>query len=81
MAPLGHPPDDGWLATASRVLHGLDAFAGQDYIPWGLSSDATHDALLRIALRGNSARPIAARVQSHPARIARLLGSEDPTAR
>jgi hypothetical protein len=30
-------------------------------------------------LRGNSARPVAARVQSHPARIARLLGECHPT--
>ena len=80
MAPLGRPPDDEWLTKASRVLHGLEAFTGQGWIPAGLSPDAMHDALLRIALRGNSARPIAARIQSHPERIARLLGSENPTS-
>ena len=80
MAPLGRPPDDEWLSKASRVLHGVEAFAGQGWIAGSLSADAIHDALVRIALRGNSARPIAARVQSRPARIARLLGSENPTA-
>ena len=80
MAPLGRPPDDEWLSKASRVLHGVEAFAGQGWIAGGLSVDAIHDALVRIALRGNSARPIAARVQSRPARIARLLDSENPTA-
>ncbi len=36
--------------------------------------------LVGIALRGNSARPIAARCQAHPARVANLLGADDPTA-
>jgi hypothetical protein len=81
MAALGQPPDGKWLAQASRVLHGQEAFAGQGWISSGLSPDAIHDTLLEIALRGNSARPIAARTQSNPARIARLLGSENPTTR
>ena len=81
MAPLGRPPDDKWLAQAARVLHGLEAFEGQEWIANGLSADAIHDSLLRIALQGNSGRPIAARVQSNPARIARLLGSENPSTR
>ena len=80
MSPLGRPPDDEWLTKAARVLHGTEAFTGQGWIATGLSPDALHDALLRIALRGNSARPIAARVQSQPVRIARLLGTDDPTA-
>ncbi len=80
MAPLGRPADGEWLAKAARVLHGAEAFAGQGWIAEGLTPDAIHDALLRIARRGNSARPIAARVQSEPARIARLLGDDDPTA-
>jgi hypothetical protein len=75
MAPLGLPPDDRWLAHASRVLHGQEAFEGQDWIASGLSLDAIHDILLKIALRGNSTR----RVQSNPARIARLLGSANPS--
>ncbi len=78
--PLGRPPDDEWLTKAACVLHGKKAFTGQGWIAEGLSPDAMHDALLQIALRGNSARPIAARVQSHPARIARLLGADDTTA-
>jgi hypothetical protein len=81
MAPLGLPPDDRWLAQASRVLHGQEAFEGQGWIASGLSPDAIHDTLLQIALRGNSNRPIAARVQSNPTRIARLLGFEDPSTR
>ena len=81
MAPLGLPPDDEWLARASRVLHGQEAFEGQGWIASGLSPDSIHDTLLKIALQGNSSRPIAARVQSNPARIARLLGSEDPSTR
>jgi hypothetical protein len=28
MAPLGLLPDDRWLAQASRVLHGQEAFEG-----------------------------------------------------
>jgi hypothetical protein len=81
MAPLGLPPDDKWLAQASRVLHGQEAFEGQGWIASGLSPDSIHDTLLKIALRGNSNRPIAARIQSNPTRIARLLGSEDPSTR
>jgi hypothetical protein len=81
LAPLGRPPDDRWLAQAARVLHGLEAFEGQEWIANGLSADAIHDSLLRIALQGNSGRPIAARVQSNPARIARLLGSKNPSTR
>ncbi len=80
MAPLGRPPDDKWLTKAARVLNGTEAFSGQGWIAEGLSPDAIHAALLRIALRGNSARSIAARVQSQPVRIARLLGADDPTA-
>ncbi len=63
----------------SRVLHGAEAFAEQGWIADGLTPDAIHDRLLKIALWGNSARPVAARVQSHPARIARLLGECHPT--
>ena len=36
--------------------------------------------LVGIALRGNSAKPIAARCQSHPTRVAGLLGTADPTS-
>jgi hypothetical protein len=35
--------------------------------------------LLSIALEGNSLRPIAARVQSHPDRVASLLGTSSHT--
>ena len=80
MSPIGRPADGEWLAKASRVLQGAEAFTGQGWIADGLSADAIHDALLKIAQRGNSARPIAARVQSRPACIARLLGANDPTS-
>ncbi len=62
MAPLGRPPDGEWLAKASRVLHGAEAFAGQGWIADGLTPAAIHDRLLKIALRGNSVRSVAARV-------------------
>ena len=80
LAPLGRPPDGEWLSKASRVLQGAEAFAGQGWIGEGMSADAIHDALLKIAQRGNSARPIAARVQAQPERIGRLLGADHPTA-
>jgi hypothetical protein len=81
LAALGQPPDDRWLEQASRVLHGQEAFAGQGWISSGLSPDDLHDTLLAIALRGNSARPIAARTQSNSVRIACLLGSENSTTK
>ena len=80
VSPLGPAPGEAWLRLASSVLNGVSAFAGQPWIADGLSSEATHDLLLGIALRGNSARPIAARVQSRPDRIARLLGADSHTA-
>ena len=81
MSQLGSPPDGVWLAQAARVLHGAETFAASDWIAEGLTPDAIHDILLAIAVRGNSPRPIAARVQSHPARVERLLGADNPTAR
>jgi hypothetical protein len=60
--PCVHAPPG--LPTGRRLaLEGLSrspragGVRGPGYIPWGLSSNAIHDALLRIALRGNSARP------------------------
>ena len=79
LLPLGPAAGEAWLQLASRVLHGAQSFAGQPWIADGLSADSIHDLLVRIALHGNSARPIAARVQSRPDRIDRLLGSENPT--
>ncbi len=64
VSPLGPVPREAWLRLASSVLNGVSSFAGQPWIAVGLSSEAIHDLLLGIALRGNSARPIAARVQS-----------------
>ena len=52
---------------------------GQPWIADDLSDDAIHDALLGIAMRGNSAQPIAARIQLHPSRVGRILGLEDAT--
>ena len=80
MSPLGRQPDGVWLAKAARVLHGAETFAASDWIAEGMTPDALHDTLLSIAQRGNSTRPIAARVQSNPARVARLLGADNLTA-
>jgi hypothetical protein len=80
VSPPGPVPGEAWLRLASSVLNGVSAFAGQPWIADGLSSEAIHDLLLGIALRGNSARPIAARVQSRPDRIAHLLGADSHTA-
>ena len=55
-------------------------FDGQPWIVGDLSADAIHDLLLGIALQGNSNRPIAARVQSRPDRVAGLLGEGNPTS-
>ena len=75
------PPLEGdWLHHASLVLLGSEAFPGQPWIAEGLSDEAIHDMLLRIAQQGNSDRPIAARVQSHPSRVAHLLGQDDATS-
>jgi hypothetical protein len=79
VSPLEPVPGETWLRLASSVLNGVSSFAGQPWIADGLSSEAIHDLLLGIALRGNSARPIAARVQSRPNRIALLLGAESHT--
>jgi hypothetical protein len=80
MSPLGRQPDGVWLAKAARVLHGAETFAASGWIAEGMTPDALHDTLLSIAQRGNSTRPIAARVQSNPARVARLLGADNLTA-
>ena len=53
---------------------------GQPWIANGASDQTIHDVLLAIARRGNSSDPIAARTQSHPTRVARLLGPTDPSA-
>jgi hypothetical protein len=74
------PPIGAWLRRAARVLTGDEAPANQPWIADGLSDEAIHDVLVGIALRGNSARPIAARWQSHPVRGASLLGTDDPTS-
>jgi hypothetical protein len=54
-------------------------FEGQPWILEALSSDGIHDLLMGIALKGNSIRPIAARVQSRPDRVVALLGEDNPT--
>jgi hypothetical protein len=64
---------------ASSVLNGVSSFAGQPWITDGLSSDAIHDVLLGIVLRGNSERPITARVQSQLDSVARLLRVDNLT--
>jgi hypothetical protein len=69
-----------WMETASRVLEGADCF-DNTWFTDDLSSSAIHDLLVALAERGNSPDPIAARVQLHPARIERLLGSHSTTAR
>ncbi len=68
-----------WMETASRVLAGTDCF-DNTWFTHDLSSAAIHDTLVALAERGNSPDPIAARVQLHPARIERLLGSHSTTA-
>jgi hypothetical protein len=73
-------PSGAWLRRAARVLTGDEAPANQLWIADGLSDEAIHDVLVGIALRGNSAKPIAARCQSHPTRVAGLLGTNDPTS-
>jgi len=73
-------PSGAWLRRAARVLTGDEAPANQPWITDGLSDEAIHDVLVGIALRGNSAKPIAARCQSHPTRVAGLLGIDDPTS-
>ena len=73
-------PSGAWLRRAARVLTGDEALANQPWIADGLSDEAIHDVLVGIALQGNSARPIAARCQTHPARVASLLGTDDPTS-
>jgi hypothetical protein len=81
-ATLGFPgegPRAEWLHLASQVLNGGAVFEGQPWIPEALSSDGIHDLLLGIALQGNSIRPIAARVQSRPDRVAALLGEDNLT--
>ncbi len=45
MSPIGRPADGEWLAKASRVLQGAEAFTGQGWIADGLSADAIHDSL------------------------------------
>ena len=82
-ATLGFPgegPRASWIHLASQVLHGGAVFDGQPWIAEALSADAIHDLLLGIALQGNSNRPIAARVQSRPDRVAGLLGEGNPTS-
>ena len=77
----GHfPPDTDWMARASLVLGGQGTMPGQPWIANGASDQAIHDVLLAIAQRGNSSEPIAARAQSHPTRVARLLGHTNPSA-
>jgi hypothetical protein len=71
-------PSGAWLRRAARVLTGDEAPANQPWIADGLSDEAIHDVLVGIALRGNSAKPIAARCQSRPTRVAGLLGTDDP---
>jgi hypothetical protein len=41
-----------------------------------MSDHDMHHTLLQLAERGNSSNPIAARFQSHPDKVERLLGSE-----
>ena len=80
-ATLGFPgegPRAAWLHLASQVLNGGAVFEGQPWIPEALSSDGIHDLLMGIALKGNSIRPIAARVQSRPDRVVALLGEDTP---
>ncbi len=67
------------MRRAARVLTGDEAPANRPWIADGLSDEAIHDVLVGIALRDNSAKPIAARCQSHPTRVAGLLGTADPT--
>jgi hypothetical protein len=38
MSPIGRPADGEWLAKASRVLQGAEAFTGQGWIAEGLSA-------------------------------------------
>jgi hypothetical protein len=78
-APLATPPQGDWLHRAARVLTGSEALGGQPWIADDLSDDAIHDVLLKIAVRGNSTQPIAARFQLHPSRVGRLLGLDDAT--
>jgi hypothetical protein len=73
-------PGCALVKSEHSVLTGDEAPANQPWIADGLSDEAIHDVLVRIALRGNSARPIAARCQSHPTRVAGLLGTDDPTS-
>ncbi len=68
------------MRRAARVLTGDESPANQPWIADGLSDEAIHDVLVGITLRGNSARPIAARCQSHPLQVASLLGPDDPTS-
>ncbi len=79
LSPLGSLPGEAWLRLASSVLNGVSSFAGQPWITDGLSSDAIHDVLLGIVLRGNSERPITARVQSQLDSVARLLRVDNLT--
>ena len=79
VTPLGPTPGRAWLQLASKVLHGRASFGGQPWIAGDLSSEEVHEVLLSIALEGNSLRPIAARVQSHPDRVASLLGTGSHT--
>ena len=79
VTPLGPTPGRAWLRLASKVLHGRASFGGQPWIAEDLSSETIHEVLLSIALEGNSRRPIAARVQSHPDRVASLLGTGSHT--
>ncbi len=78
-APALQSPCKSWVQWARATMVGTLPIHSSDPILASSSDHHIHLCLLALAERGNQGTPIAARLQSRPARIGALLGAGDPT--
>jgi hypothetical protein len=81
LCPAIIPPSPGgaWLQWARATMVGTLPLPSSTPIDVSSSDESIHLCLLALAEQGNQSRPIAARLQSRPARLHALLGSDSPT--
>jgi hypothetical protein len=78
-APALQSPCKSWVQWARATMVGTLPIHSSNPIVASSSDHHVHLCLLALAERGNQDTPIAARLQSRPARIGALLGAGDPT--
>jgi hypothetical protein len=72
--------DHEWSQQAKAGLTGAVPIS-DTWLTHDMSDHDIHHALWQLAEKGNSGNPIAARFQSQPDRVERLLGSESHTTK